>query len=225
MLSLLSVQAADRRFTVVSPYGSKGLSELGFINNDGDFKKLKWSQQRRSQEYIAPRTGDITLVKPHLNADGRTIYQPVLELPWPGDTDLALFVVVLVDGVASPKVFGIDDRKESFPENTLLVLNGLNQTIYALAGETQFQLKPGRVSKPFMTDGYHFVDQVIVQEDEEKAEPNPGMPIAVGIEENGEYDLIYAAGVSVNPGSRVLCMVLPPKKLGSMRYQARMLLH
>ena len=62
-------------------------------------------------------------------------------------------------------------------------------------------------------------------EEEEEAEPNPGMPLAVGVEANGEYGLIYAAGISVNPKSRVLCLVLPPKKVGSVRYQARLILN
>lgn len=223
ILTGISLLGAERQFSVISPYGGQTLRALGYLNDAGEFQKLKWSQQRRSPLYEAPRTRDITLVKPEVNEDGQTIYRPVLELPWPGDTDLALFAVVLIDGIPEPKVFALDDRHETFPENTLRVLNGLNQTIYALAGELKFQLEPAGLSRGFDTTDYQFVDKVL--EEEEEAEPNPGMPIAVGVEADGAYDLIYAAGISISPGSRVLCLVLPPKKLGSTRYQARVILH
>lgn len=222
LLSVLSLHGIDRRFTVVSPYGSKELQELGYLNDDGDFQQLKWSRQRRSPVYSAPGSGDVTLVKPMMTEEGQTIYQPILELLWPGESDLALFAVVVIDGVPMPKVLSIDDRLSTFPVDTLRVSNGLNKTIYALAGERKFKLAPSQLSQSFPTEDYHVIDRVL--EEDEEGEPNPGMPLAVGVEADGDYDLIYAAGISISPGSRVLCLVLPPSKLGSARYQARVIL-
>jgi len=221
-LSSLSLHGVERQFRVLAPYGSQALSELGYLDADAEFQKLKWSQQRRSSFYVAPGNGDLVLVKPVLTEEGKTIYQPALELAWPGDTNLALFVVVVLGGEAAPRDFGLDDRLETFPKKTLKVLNGLNQTIYALAGEQKFQLRAAGLSKVFPTEAYQVIDKVL--EEDEEAEPNPGMPIAVGVEANGAYDLIYAAGISITPDSRVLCLVLPPKKEGSNRYQARVVL-
>ncbi|WP_309380850.1 hypothetical protein [Cerasicoccus frondis] len=216
LIATLSLHAQQRRFTVVAPYGGKELKELGFLDEDGEFQKLKWSRSRRSPEYTAPRTNDVRLVKPHVNEEGRTEYLPVLDLNWPGNTNQALFVVVQVDGETPARVMAIDDRDETFPLNTLKVLNGIDQTIYALAGDKKFQLNAGKLSKAFTTEKYFQVDEDA---------PNPGMPIAVGVNVDGQYDLLYAAGVSVTPHSRVLCLVLPPKQQGSTRYQARLLIH
>jgi hypothetical protein len=221
-LSALSLYSMDRQFTVISPYGGKGLSALGYLDDEGVFQQIRWGRQRRSSLYSAPSRGNIALVKPVETEDGRTLYKLVMELPWPGDTNLALFAVVVVDGEDEPTIMGIDDRRETFPPNALKVLNGLNRTIYALAGERKFQLNPAELSKAFPTEKYQVIDRVL--EEDEEPEPNPGMPLAVGIEANGEYGLIYASGISVGPGSRVLCLVLPPKKKGSMRYQARVVL-
>jgi len=221
-LSALSLHGVERQFCVLAPYGSQGLKDLGYLNGDSEFQKLKWGQQRRSPLFVAPGNAALTLVKPVLNEEGKTLYQPVVNLPWPGDSDLALFVVVVIEGKDTPLVFGLDDRFDTFPKNTLKVLNGLNQTIYALAGERKFQLSPSGSSKAFSTEAYQVIDKVL--EEDEEAVPNPGMPIAVGVEANGVYDLIYAAGISISPDSRVLCLVLPPKKEGSTRYQARIVL-
>lgn len=222
LLSALTLHGIERRFTVVSPYGGKQLKELGYLNDDGDFQQLKWSRQRRSPVYSAPRSGDVILVKPVITEEGQTIYQPMLELPWVGESDLALFVVVVIDGAPMPRVLSVDDRLSTFPVDTLKVLNGLNKTIYTLAGERKFQLAPSQLSQAFPTEGYHVIDRVL--EEDEEGEPNPGMPLAVGVEADGDYDLIYAAGISISPSSRVLCLVLPPKAIGSNRYQARVIL-
>jgi hypothetical protein len=218
-LSVLSLYSMDRQFTVLSPYGGKELKTLGYLDDSGEFQQLRWGQQRRSPVYTAPSSGDITLVKPVILEDGLMTYQPVLELPWPGDTHLALFAVVVIDGELAPTVLGIDDREESFPRNTLKVLNGLNRTIYMLAGESKFELRPAALSDAISTVDYQVIDRVF--EEDEEVERNPGMPIAVGVEANGEYGLIYASGIGVSPNRRVLCLVLPPKKKGTMRYQAR----
>ena len=103
-LGTVSLYGADRQFTVLSPYGGKELRTLGYLDDEGEFQKLKWGQQRRSPAYPAPSRGDITLVKPVEAEDGQIIYQPVLELPWPDDTDLALFVVVVIDGQTMPTI-------------------------------------------------------------------------------------------------------------------------
>lgn len=227
LLSALALYGSERRFTVVAPYGGKELRELGYLDDEGDFQQLKWSRQRRSPEYSAPDSGDLSLVKPMLNEKGETIYQPVLLLPWPGDSQLALFAVVMVDGESQPTVLSIDDELETFPVDSLKVINGLDKSIYTLAGTRKFRLNPLQLSQPISTLDYHRIDKVIEDEayEEDKSEANPGMPLAVGVEEAGDYELIYAAGLSISPGSRVLCLVLPPKKQGSARYQARVLLH
>lgn len=203
-------------FTIIAPYGGGDLTDSGFLDKKGNFQKVKWPRQRRSPEYAVPDTRNLTLVKPHVSEeDGKTIYLPVLELDWPADTEEALFVIIAPDN-GQPRAIGLDDHVDSFPYNTMKVLNGIDRPVYALAGESKFRLEPGNLSREFPVEDYFQIDE---------DSPNPGMPVAIGVDSNGEYDLLYASSVSVFPQTRALCIILPPKKEGSDRYQTRLVLY
>lgn len=201
-------------FSVIAPYGAPLLDEVGFLNDDGSFQELKWSRQKRSKEYPAPRSGAVELVKPVIDSEnGKITYQPVKKLDWPGEAQDALYVFICVDGKPI-QVLTINDDKEVFPTETLKIVNALQTPIDVKAGSSQLHLNAGKFSKPVQTEDYF-------QEDEDS--PNPGMPIAVFMLSPEDPKIIYAASFSVYPKRRALGLVLPPMRAHSDRYQVRLI--
>lgn len=208
--------AVARTFTVLAG-GAADWAELYYAAGPGsDYAPLAFNRQRRSPALAGPRNGSITFHRRQTNPDtGKPEYLPVAQGVWPADVTTALFVFMpraaSAPGEPQFDVFACDDGLETFPPETLRVVNTTRATFKARVGLETLDIPPGP-SRIFSTTAF-------IPPNEEA--PDPGMPLYLAVQGESGAFLLYDAPLSVGSRTRVLLLVLPPVKAGSSRIQVR----
>lgn len=208
--------ASARTFTVLAG-ASADWSELCYAAGAGsDYVPLAFNRQRRSPALPGPRNGSITFHRRQTNPDtGKPEYVPVAQCAWPADVKTALFIFMPrtapAPGEPQFDVFACDDGLDTFPPETLRVINTTRVTFKARVGRETLDIPPGP-SRIFATTAF-------IPPNEEA--PDPGMPLYLAVQGEGGAFLLYDAPLAVSTRTRVLVLVLPPAKAGSTRVQVR----
>ena len=208
--------AATRTFTVLAG-GAGDWKELYYAAGSGnDYVPLTFNRQRRSPALPGPRNGSILFYRRLTNPEtGKPEYRTVAQSTWPSEVKTALFIFMprTAAAPAEPQfdVFACDDGFDTFPPETLRVINTTRATFKARIGREYLDIPPGP-TRTFTTTPYIPANEDV---------PDPGMPVYLAVKnDNGAY-LLYDAPLSVSNRTRVLLIVLPPSKAGSSRIQVR----
>ena len=202
-----------RTFTVIAA-GDADWADFGVIDG-ADFVPLKPARQARSAP-LPFSGGEVIFGRRVTDPDtGRSVNLPLARAPWPDGAAQSLFVLVpraRNGGGETLEVLACDDGPEAFPSESLRVINATQATFQGLVGRGRADFAPGS-SAPVPTTAYIPLDEDA---------PDPGMPVrlALATPDSG-LKALYAANHSVAPRARVLVLISPPRKPGSMRLQVR----
>jgi hypothetical protein len=206
----LSATAAGRVFTVLA---AKPADWTGFGVIDGTkFVEVQPGRLSRSAEqHLSSAAAEVVFARRVVNPEtGLKENQVVARAAWPAGAERALFVVVpqtTPDGRSLVEALSCDDGLEQFPPQSLRVVNATRVVFQGLVGRAQMEIGTG-ISTPVKTDAF-------IPEYEEA--PDAGMPLRLALATDKGVKTLYAVNLSVASRDRVLLVVAPPAKAGSMR--------
>jgi hypothetical protein len=206
----LSAAAAGRVFTVLAA-SPADWTDFGVIDGVKFIPVEPGRRSRSAEQPLSSGSAEVVFGRRVANPEtGLMENRVVSRVAWPADAERVLFVLVprnQPDGSEVIEALVCDDGLEKFPPQSLRVVNTTRAVFRGLIGPEQMQLGPG-ASAPVKTDPY-------IPAHEEA--PDPGMPLRLALETEKGMKTFYAVNLSVSPRDRVLVLVAPPAKAGSMR--------
>lgn len=206
----LSAATAGRVFTVLAA-GQADWTDFGVIEGV-KFTPLEPGRRSRSAEQRLS-SGSTEVVFGRRVSDpqtGQVSNQVLARVAWPAGAERALVVLAprtTADGQRVVEAMACDDGLESFPPQSLRVVNTTRAVFHGLIGSRQMEVGAG-ASVPVKTD--EFIPAY------EEA-PDAGIPLRLAISTEKGPKILYSVNLSVMPQDRVLVVVAPPAKPGSMR--------
>lgn len=202
---------ADRVFSVLAA-GEADWTDFGLIEGER-FTPIQPGRQRRSPELaLSGGAGAVVFGRRGVDpATGRPRHVPLARAEWPEGAERALFVLMPRAEASEIEVMACDDGAEKFPAQSLRVMNATAATFEGVIGRERLALAPG-ASAPVGTAEF-------IPPDEDA--PDPGMPVGLALATPQGVKTLYAANLSVGARARVLILIAPPRRAGSMRLQVR----
>ncbi len=196
----------ERQFTVLAG-GEGDWQGVSYQPTPAKAVPMSFSYQRRSE---VQRAGGETLVFTREIIDPATnkpMRMPVARVPWPTGVHTALLVFVPrtapgVDGMEFD-VLAVDDGFQTFPSDSVRVLNVTPATLLGRIGNHETEFKPG------ISPAFPIADLVVPGK--------TGVPLALAVRMDTSVMMLYLGPLETRPQTRSLVMVLPPKAAGSRK--------
>ncbi|MFH1499099.1 MAG: hypothetical protein ABII82_14885 [Verrucomicrobiota bacterium] len=209
-LGALSSAAADRVFTVLAA-GPGDWTDFGVVDGVKFIPVEPGRRARSAEQRLVSGSAEVVFARRVANPEtGLIENQVVSRVAWPAGAERALFVLAprtTPEGQGIVEALACDDGLEKFPPQSLRVVNATRAVFQGLVGRGQMQIGTG-VTAPVKTDDF-------IPAHEEA--PDPGMPLRLALATDKGVKTLYAVNLSVSPNDRVLLVVAPPAKAGSMR--------
>lgn len=196
----------DRQFTVLAG-GEGDWQGVSYQQTPTKAVSVTFRYQRRSE---VQKAGGGTLVFTREIIDPATnkpMRMPVARVAWPVGVHTALLVFVPrtapgVDGMEFD-VLAMDDGFQSFPSDSVRVLNVTPATLLGRIGNRDTEFKPG------ISPIFSMADLAVPGK--------TGVPLALGVRMDTSVMMLYLGPLETRPQTRALVMVLPPKVAGSRK--------
>jgi hypothetical protein len=202
ILSSFQLLAGSVEFSLLGS-GSSLQIPVGFLNEEGEFTRIRVQRMTRSQVYRYRGSERLRLVTPVKAIDGSTDYRTIWQYPVP-ETPTRLLLLVS-GGKEAPMFYVMDDSLKNFGFGEYKYINLTQRELVVLHDEEKFTLKPEeiRIISPQTADKGRY-------------------PIRIASRENEEFILAFTNSNRHYDRARYLCFITeytPPKRgvrLGSI---------
>lgn len=199
-------QTVEFNFSALS-VGAGDFSNIYYMAPDESIVKIEMSRYRRSAVYSYRGPENMTFYSRSFDADGEPVLEPVGTVDASKNYEQALIFFTKPNNNLDPlpyTIFLANDDAESFPANTIRVFNGTGVRLFGRVNDIDRSFEFGisdAIPWPMQSESGRF-------------------RVGFAVETRDGPRIVFQNQLEYSVGNRVILMLEPPRRPGSIRIQA-----